>query len=75
MMFAFQKVTSLCFRTDIYVETSVSLDAPTPAQGVFLAQRINSGGCYTAGGKGLLFYVFPKNGTYEVWADSSKLSE
>ena len=40
--------------------------------GVYVAQRINSGGCYTVGGGGLLFYVFPKKGTYEVWADSSE---
>lgn len=58
--------------TDIYVETSFSLDVPYAADGVFIAQRINSGGCYTAGGQGFLFYVYPEKRTYEVWADSRR---
>ncbi|XP_045189116.2 galactocerebrosidase-like isoform X2 [Mercenaria mercenaria] len=58
--------------TDIYVETSFSIDMPNATEGVFLAQRINSGGCYTVGGQGFLFFVFPKNATYEFWGDSRR---
>ncbi|KAL4231148.1 hypothetical protein ACF0H5_008731 [Mactra antiquata] len=58
--------------TDIYSETSVSLDMENATQGIFIAHRINSGGCYTVGGQGFLFYVFPGNGTYEVWGDSRR---
>ncbi|XP_060570586.1 galactocerebrosidase-like isoform X2 [Ruditapes philippinarum] len=58
--------------TNIYVETSFSIDMENATTGVFVAQRINSGGCYTVGGQGFLFYVFPKNATYEFWGDSRR---
>ncbi|XP_052771770.1 galactocerebrosidase-like isoform X1 [Mya arenaria] len=55
--------------TEFTVETSFSLDVLNASEGVFVAQRINSGGCYTVGGGGLLFFVFPSNGTFQVWND------
>ncbi|KAH3787160.1 hypothetical protein DPMN_165280 [Dreissena polymorpha] len=54
------------------VETSFSLDMQNASQGVFVAQRINSGGCYTVGGQGLLFFVYPNKGNFEVWGDSRR---
>ena len=60
------------FRVDIYVETLVNIDLQNATNGTFVAARINSGGCYTAGGQGIFFYVFPKSKTYEMWGTAGK---
>ena len=60
----------LCSRVDVYVETYVYTDLQNGTNGTFVAARINSGGCYTAGGKGVFFYVFPSTQMYQLWGDA-----
>ena len=52
------------------METSVYIDLENGTKGAFVAARINSGGCYTAGGKGVFFYVFPNTKMYQIWGDA-----
>ena len=54
----------------MYVETYVYTDLQNGTNGTFVAARINSGGCYTAGGKGVFFYVFPSTQMYQMWGDA-----
>ena len=48
----------------------VYTDLENGTDGIFVAARINSGGCYTAGGQGIFFYVYPKLQTYEMWGNA-----
>ena len=46
------------------------IDLENGTDGIFVAARLDSGGCFTATGKGIFFYVYPKNQTYEMWGNA-----
>ncbi|KAL3863052.1 hypothetical protein ACJMK2_004834 [Sinanodonta woodiana] len=58
--------------SDIFVETNFSLDVPYAAKGVFVAVRVNSGGCYTANGGGIFFHILPGDGQYQIYNDAKR---
>lgn len=51
-------------RTDIYAEVDVRLGGVNGTKGVFLAARVDKGGCDAFSSTGIFLYVFPQTKSY-----------
>jgi hypothetical protein len=54
----YQNVHSI-YRTDISVSVDVKIGTTNGTDGVFLAARIDKGGCQSFYANGVFFYIFP----------------
>ncbi|XP_067656751.1 galactocerebrosidase-like isoform X2 [Haliotis asinina] len=55
--------------TYIQCQVSINLTSPVRAEGVFLAARVDHGGCHANNNTGVFFYFYPENKTYLVSSD------
>ncbi|XP_041369129.1 galactocerebrosidase-like isoform X2 [Gigantopelta aegis] len=55
--------------SDIYVEAEMRLGPVNASDGVFLAARIDQGGCYTFKTKGIFFFIYPNKQIYVLAND------
>ncbi|XP_064601368.1 galactocerebrosidase-like [Liolophura sinensis] len=58
--------------TDIYVEVEARVGAVNGTDGVFVAARIDRGGCVASKALGIFFIVFPKEQRYELTNDLAR---
>ena len=59
-------------RSDIYVEVEAAVGSINGTDGIFVAARVEHGGCSTFSAQGLFFFLFPKMQTYIVAYDLGK---
>ncbi|KAK7508502.1 hypothetical protein BaRGS_00000068 [Batillaria attramentaria] len=58
--------------TDIYVEAEVILGSVNGTDGVFVAARVQNGGCGSYSAKGVFFFLFPEKQMYIVTYDLAR---
>lgn len=56
-------------RSDIYVEAETRVGTVNATSGVFVAARIDKGGCSAFAAEGIYFFLFPAEGTLLVTGD------
>ena len=65
-------VNVFCLRSDIYVEADAMVSPVNGTTGVYIAARINKGGCSSFEAEGVFFFVFPEKKTFGVYGDLGK---
>lgn len=65
----YNNVLLLFGRTDIYVEVDAAVGAVNGTNGVFVAARVQNGGCDAYEAKGIFFFLFPQTKRYIVSYD------
>ena len=59
-------------RSDVHAEIAVYVSAVNGTGGVFLALRVDQGGCTTFLAKGLFFWILIPSRTFQITRDLSK---
>lgn len=70
--YGYKRCVTVRIRSDIYVEVEAAVGSVNGTDGIFVAARVEHGGCSTYSAKGLFFFLFPKMQTYIVAYDLGK---
>ena len=60
-------------RSDIYVEADTRVGTVNATTGVYVAARINKGGCNSVVSEGIFYFLFPAEGMLQVTGDLGKI--
>ena len=57
-------------RKDLLLQLDVLVPSVNGTEGIFLAQRVDRGGCDSDKARGIYFFAFPGSGTFVLSSDS-----